>query len=156
IPEIPQSVENIVLQATAKDPFHRYESVFDMETALDIALDPSVRDEAVYSPPEEAGESTKAIPIITDEQLNGTDDDATLVHNEQETTKDAPGQPTDVHEEAENPTKTQRSYTRQWFIFLMRLFSMIVGGIIYFVASTPKLIHMPDVVNEEYDDAKET
>src|SRR5699024_1066668 len=73
IPELPHSVENIVLQATAKDPFHRYESVFDMETALDIALDPSVRDEAVYSPPEEAGETTKAIPIITDEQLNGTD-----------------------------------------------------------------------------------
>src|SRR5699024_11691314 len=89
IPYIPQNVENIVLQATAKDPFHRYESVFDMETALDIALDPSVRDEAVYSPPEEAGESTKAIPIITDEQLHGTDDDATLVHNEHETTKNA-------------------------------------------------------------------
>lgn len=156
IPEIPQSVENIVLQATAKDPFHRYESVFDMETALDIALDPSVRDEAVYSPPEEAGESTKAIPIITDEQLNGTDDDATLVHNEHETTKHAPVQPNDGNEDSKKPKKKKRFYKRKWFIFLMLLFLIILGGIIYFVLSTPKMIHMPDVVNEEYDDAKET
>src|SRR5699024_12263191 len=35
-------------------------------------------------------------------------------------------------------------------------FLIILGGIIYFVLSTPKMIHMPDVVNEEYDDAKET
>lgn len=30
-PSIPQSVENIILKATAKDPFHRYESAEDME-----------------------------------------------------------------------------------------------------------------------------
>ena len=30
-PNIPQSVENIVLKATAKDPFHRYDSVEEME-----------------------------------------------------------------------------------------------------------------------------
>src|SRR5699024_1465518 len=28
-PDIPQSVENIVLKATAKDPFHRYDSVYE-------------------------------------------------------------------------------------------------------------------------------
>src|SRR5699024_11558802 len=38
----------------------------------------------------------------------------------------------------------------------MLLFLIILGGIIYFVLSTHKMIHMPDVVNEEYDDAKET
>src|SRR5699024_3813136 len=61
---IPQSVENIVLQATANDPFHRYESVFAMEEALNMALDPSYLNEEVYEPPVEAGEETKAIPII--------------------------------------------------------------------------------------------
>ena len=33
-PDIPQSVENIVLKATAKDPFHRYESAEKMEQDL--------------------------------------------------------------------------------------------------------------------------
>src|SRR5699024_9049392 len=39
--DVPQSVENIVLQATAKDPFHRYDTVVEMNNALETALDPS-------------------------------------------------------------------------------------------------------------------
>src|SRR5699024_12046089 len=123
---------NSLLEATATDPFHLYDSVFDMETELDIALDRSGRDEAVYSPPEEAGESTKAIPISTDEQLSGSDDDATLVHNEHETTKHAPVQPNDGNEDSKKPKKKKRFYKRKWFIFLMLLFLIILGGIIYF------------------------
>ena len=38
-PTIPQSVENIVLKATAKDPFHRYENVEEMEDDIRTALD---------------------------------------------------------------------------------------------------------------------
>src|SRR5699024_4915287 len=116
----------------------------------------SVRDEAVYSPPEEAGESTKAIPIITDEQLNGTDDDATLVHNEHETTKHAPDQPNDGNEDSKKPKKKKRFYKRKWFIFVMLICLIIVGGMNYFVMRTHKMMHMRDVVNEEYEDAKET
>lgn len=39
-PSIPQSVENIVLKATAKDPFHRYDTVEEMEEDIRTALDP--------------------------------------------------------------------------------------------------------------------
>src|SRR5699024_10744397 len=45
-PEVPQSVENIVLKATAKDPFHRYLSVYEIETALELALDPEKMNES--------------------------------------------------------------------------------------------------------------
>src|SRR5699024_1775092 len=58
-PEVPQSVENIVLQATAKDTFHRYSSVYEMEEALNHALDPALENVAKYTPPFEAGEETK-------------------------------------------------------------------------------------------------
>ncbi len=47
-PNVPQSVENIVLRATAKDPFHRYASVYEMEEALETALDPDKRNEEKY------------------------------------------------------------------------------------------------------------
>src|SRR5699024_2564928 len=77
-------------------------------------------------------------------------------HNEHETTKHAPVQPNDGNEDSKKPKKKKRFYKRKWFIFLMLLFLIILGGIIYFVLSTPKMIHMPDGVNEEYDDAKET
>ncbi|MDC3412898.1 Stk1 family PASTA domain-containing Ser/Thr kinase [Terrihalobacillus insolitus] len=80
-PDIPQSIENIVLKATAKDPFHRYDSVHEMEHDLVTALDPNRINEAKFTIPEDTGEATKAIPIITNDtfkQHNATQD--TIVH----------------------------------------------------------------------------
>src|SRR5699024_4410125 len=52
--QIPQSVENIVLKATAKDPFHRFHDVLEMKSALQTSLDPEQRNVAVFMPPVEA------------------------------------------------------------------------------------------------------
>lgn len=77
-PDIPQSVENIVLKATVKDPFRRYDSVSEMRMDLETALDPSRINEPKFIIPED-DEATKAIPIITTEhQLKPTHD--TIVH----------------------------------------------------------------------------
>lgn len=38
-PEMPQSIENIILRASAKNPKNRYESAFDMHEDLETALD---------------------------------------------------------------------------------------------------------------------
>ena len=68
INNLPQSVENIVLKATAKDPFHRYESVVEMEADLETSLEPDrVNEPAFETPAEEEDEKTKAIPVITDD-----------------------------------------------------------------------------------------
>lgn len=42
-PDIPQSVENIVLRAAAKDPEERYQSAEEMEADLAVCLDPAYR-----------------------------------------------------------------------------------------------------------------
>lgn len=77
-PDIPQSVENIVLKATVKDPFRRYDSVTDMRMDLETALDPGRVNEPKFIIPED-DEATKAIPIITSEhQLKPSHD--TIVH----------------------------------------------------------------------------
>lgn len=63
-PEIPQSVENIILKATAKNPKNRYESVTEMHNDLVTALDQNRRDEpkVVFQYPEyEIMEDTKKI-----------------------------------------------------------------------------------------------
>lgn len=39
-PSLPQSIENIILKATAKDPFHRFQRASDMEDDLQTALHP--------------------------------------------------------------------------------------------------------------------
>lgn len=65
-PSIPQSVENIVIKATAKDPFHRYESAEEMENDLRTALDPERINEKKLVFPEDT-DATKAIPVITED-----------------------------------------------------------------------------------------
>ena len=77
-PNIPQSVENIVLKATAKDPFHRYNSVEEMEEDLRTALDPERMNESKFVIPID-NEATKAIPVITNDHLKNLDE--TLVHS---------------------------------------------------------------------------
>src|SRR5690606_38476996 len=86
--DIPQSVENIVLKATAKNPFHRYETIYDLEEALDTALDPDKLHEPPFTPPKETGEETKAIPIITDNEFKHDYDQETIVHHGNGETKE--------------------------------------------------------------------
>jgi len=88
--DIPQSVENIVLKATAKDPFHRYMSIYELEEAIETAFDANKLNEPRYEPPIEAGDETKAIPIITDNQIVENLDQQTLVHTANSTTKNYP------------------------------------------------------------------
>ncbi len=72
-PAIPQSVENIILKATAKDSFYRYESVDAMGEDIRTALDSDRINEAPFVIPEDQ-DATKAIPVITNEQLQSTDE----------------------------------------------------------------------------------
>ena len=53
-PEIPQSVENIILKASAKNPKNRYDNVMEMYNDLKTCLDENRKDEKrhVYSYPE--------------------------------------------------------------------------------------------------------
>ena len=81
-PDIPQSLENIILKSTAKDPFYRYESAEEMEKDLETVFDVSRITESRFTIPKD-DEATKAIPIITNENLVLTHDkiDDTIVRD---------------------------------------------------------------------------
>jgi eukaryotic-like serine/threonine-protein kinase len=66
-PDIPQSLENVILKATAKDPAVRYSSADAMLRDLHTVLSPERSGEAPFEPPPIDEEATKAIPIITEE-----------------------------------------------------------------------------------------
>lgn len=72
-PTIPQSVENIVLKATAKNPKNRYDSVKDMYKDLQTALQRDNEKRLVYEYPENDLEETKVIPQVTKEQKSQID-----------------------------------------------------------------------------------
>ena len=66
-PTIPQSVENIILKATAKNPKNRYDSVREMHADLETALERDNEKRLVYEYPENDLEETKVIATISKE-----------------------------------------------------------------------------------------
>lgn len=160
-PEIPQSVENIVLKSTAKDPFHRYPTIYELEDAIIHALDPDRLNEPPYEPPVEVGEETKAIPIITDDPYIGDDHQETIVNNPNATTKtyssetpvENKGKPKKQKKQKKNRNK------KKWWIYSSILFVLIAAAIValFFIPGIlqPKDVELPDVVGERAEDAKE-
>ncbi len=146
-PAIPQSVENIVLKATAKDPFHRYDSVDEMEYDLLTALDSDRIDEPKFVVPVD-NEATKAIPVITDDHpIKNLDD--TLVHDKEKT---LPSQT------AQNKKDKAPKKRKKWPIVLVSLFiSLIILGILIVTVLPelfgPKDLEVPDVSEMELEDA---
>ncbi|WP_100330866.1 Stk1 family PASTA domain-containing Ser/Thr kinase [Bacillus xiapuensis] len=76
---IPQSVENIVLKATAKDPFHRYQHLDEMLQDLSTALDPERVNEPKFIVNDDQ-EETKQLPVIKDSAKQMDDPQTTMVH----------------------------------------------------------------------------
>ncbi|GAA0612669.1 serine/threonine protein kinase PrkC [Virgibacillus siamensis] len=163
-PDVPQSVENIVLKATAKDPFHRFETVYDMEDSLDSALDPDRLNEEKFSPPDEEGEETKAIPIITDSAVNSEETDETIANKPNETTntksyksgnkKKTKGK---KGKKKKKGKKDKPNRKKKWIITLSVLFLLLLlgAGSFYVYANylKPQDVVIPDVTEMEYEEA---
>ncbi|MEH7353064.1 Stk1 family PASTA domain-containing Ser/Thr kinase [Neobacillus drentensis] len=147
-PAIPQSVENIVLKATAKDPFHRYNSVDEMEEDLRTALNPERMDEPKFSIPID-NEATKAIPVITDNQpLKNLDE--TLVHSNE---KSVPNP-----KKAEKKGKDKNKKRKKWPIILISTFLVLaILGLLTFIflpgMMSAKDVKIPDISGMNVDDA---
>lgn len=63
---VPQSLENVVLKATAKDPIDRYQSAEEMSADLATALDPSRLNEPAWHSANHV-EETKVLPNLTEQ-----------------------------------------------------------------------------------------
>ncbi|MGM8364184.1 Stk1 family PASTA domain-containing Ser/Thr kinase [Virgibacillus sp. W0181] len=146
-PNIPQSIENIVLKATTKDPFHRFNNVYEMENALVTALDPIRMNEEVFTPPVEEGEETKAIPIITNQSLQ-TDEQQDTIIQQNDDTKKVP----DANKTNNKPKKKKRK-RKKWLIMLAALLVLLIVAISILIMTTPKDVTIPDVVEMEYEEA---
>nr|WP_276608215.1 Stk1 family PASTA domain-containing Ser/Thr kinase [Aquibacillus halophilus] len=148
-PELPQSVENIVLKSTTKDPFHRYETVYEMQDDLETALDPSRLNEKVFYPPEDSGEETKAIPIITDETFKKHQSHQdTIIHDTNTKTDISKGI-------EENKGKKKR---KKAFIWVTAVLFILFGAILAALFILPSLlqpddVEIPDVTGMEYNEA---
>ena len=138
--EIPQSIENVVLKACAKNPKNRYDSVNEMYNDIVHALDEEHRSDQrlIYKYPEQDNEGTKEIKTISGDIKN------TLVG--------------DV--EPKEPTKEKNKKLNLAIIIsgavlfvLIALLCFII--IIYPKLNKPKEISIPDVTNMTIKEAEE-
>ncbi|MBC6314799.1 Stk1 family PASTA domain-containing Ser/Thr kinase [Listeria grandensis] len=137
--EIPQSLENIVIRATAKDPFLRYQTAEAMEEDLKTALSPERRNEAKYVFPMDDGE-TKTIPIIATKNAMQNLDNTVVAAEEKP-------------EVAETPPKKKSNKKKMWWIISgIILFFAIVIIALWLMGRPPATIKIPNVAN----DTKET
>ncbi|MEN1934363.1 Stk1 family PASTA domain-containing Ser/Thr kinase [Paenibacillus sp. 102] len=148
-PDIPQSVENIILKATAKDPFHRYQSANAMKRDIETALYPERINEQPFYIPEDM-EATKAIPIIQQEQLFGNVSDETIVLNGSKADKQI------KNEEVKPNVEKKRS--NKWLKVLITTFLLLAIGTTLALTVIPgffipKDVKIPDVSDMKYETA---
>lgn len=136
VPSIPQSLENVVLKATAKDPRYRYDSVEAMREDLETVLDDARAHDAKFIVPEDI-EKTKAIPVIRDFVPAPPDEEVTRVMAVEKTPEPKP---------VETPKKKKHN---KWLVTLgilavfMLLFSATL--VLFPQLFKPKQVIVPDV-----------
>lgn len=138
-PEVPQSLENIVIRATAKDPFLRYQTAEEMESDLKTALDPERRNEEKYVFPMDDGE-TKTIPIIAAKNMMQNLDNTVVA------TEEKPEAP------AEKPKKKKSNKKKIWIISGITILFVIIIALLWYFGRPPATVKIPNVAN----DTKET
>jgi serine/threonine-protein kinase len=155
--DVPQSVENIVLQATAKDPFHRYATVREMEAVLDTALAPDKLNETAYTPPVEAGQETKAIPVITDDQFNQHVTQDTIVHQTNGQTNEFSGAGNSDDKPGKKTKKKKTKKKSRWkkWLFIFAVFLILAAAAVFIISvfMQPKDVTIPDLTKMEYEEA---
>ena len=124
---IPQSLENIVLKATAKDPMNRYRSCYEMFQDLKTCLDSTRLYEKKFVPASFSGE-TKVLSPISKQKIKPI-----------QSSREIPV----VEMDEEKPVKKKRKWP--WVLLLM---ISVIGIMAFaFLHSSPKEVQVPDVTN---------
>lgn len=121
-PDIPQSVENIVLRACAKNPKNRYDSVREMYDDIKSCLKEENLNQKklVYKYPEHELEETKVMPNLS--RLDKK------------------------HEEVDDVPKQKKKSKKDKLLWITGgIFASLVALICLFIIIYPKLVSVPDV-----------
>ena len=135
-PAIPQSIENVILKACAKNPKNRYDSVIEMHNDIKTALTEERRNEQKisYSFPEQELEETKVMPNLKELETEITNS------------------PKDV--------KKKNNVTNIILAIFAALLALIIAGVAIFSIAFSKLsekkeVIVPDVTNMTIQEAEQ-
>lgn len=149
---IPQSLENVVLKATAKDASHRYSTVEEMQVDLETVLSPNRMNEPKFVIPED-NDVTKAIPIIKEPVIR-KDEDLTKTRAIEPIAQPKPPNP-EVKKPVEKTAPVKKK--KKWPIVVTGLVIVAIAIFLFFFFATdlfsPKKIPVPSVANRTVEEA---
>ncbi|TWT04670.1 Stk1 family PASTA domain-containing Ser/Thr kinase [Planomicrobium sp. CPCC 101079] len=155
VPTLPQSVENVVLKATAKKMQYRYQSADEMEADLSTVLLPDRLNEPKFKVPEDQDE-TRAMPVIKNAAAYGNAEDTKTVIPFTANSADKP-RPVPAKEE-KNKSKN-KDKKKKWPWLLAILGFLLISGLVVALAFPglfgPRQAAVPDVSGMERTEAIE-
>lgn len=146
VPSMSQSLENVVLKATAKNAQHRYQSADEMEDDLSTVLLPERLDEPKFEIPVDQDE-TRAMPVIKDTQAYGNAEETKIVA------------PVKEAKASEKPVQPAKKKKKKWLWAAGAVVLLILAGLITAIAFPglfePRQVAVPNVAGMERDEAVE-
>lgn len=145
-PNIPQSLENVVLHATAKDPADRYKTAEEMSRDLYTVLAANRLNEPKWQPTGLMGE-TKILTPITDEMAMPS------AFNSMET----PSEEQNEHEEVqqqEGAKKKKKKKKALIISIILLVLTLLIGGGLYFAGRGSSEVKIPNVEDKTEAEAR--
>jgi len=150
-PSVPQSLENVVIKATAKKLTDRYQSVSEMYVDLLSSLSHNRRNESKRVFDDTSKVDTKTLPkipqstLIASAKVQQQADRPQTVKTTQEAVSKAV---------ATKPAKKRRFKAR--YLVLLASFVLVLASLLWIVSNTPATVAIPKVAGQTVAEAKES
>ena len=149
-PSVPQSLENVVIKATAKKLTDRYQTVSEMYVDLLSSLSYNRRNESKLVFEDTSKVDTKTLPKISQSTLTAI---PKVQPKEESPQSQKPTQKATSKETVAKPVKKRRFKAR--YLVLLASFILVLASLFWIVSKTPATVEIPNVAGQTVAEAKE-
>lgn len=149
-PSVPQSLENVVIKATAKKLTDRYQTVSEMYVDLLSSLSNNRRNEPKLVFDDTSKVDTKTLPKIPQSTLTSIPKVQQPVDRPQ---TQKPNKKATSKEVAPKPVKKRRFRAR--YLVLLASFVLVLASLFWIISKTPATVEIPKVAGQTVAEAKE-
>ena len=149
-PSVPQSLENVVIKATAKKLTDRYQTVSEMYVDLLSSLSYNRRNEPKLVFDDTSKVDTKTLPKMSQSTLTAI---PKVQPKEVSPQSQKPTQKATSKETVAKPVKKRRFKAR--YLVLLASFILVLASLFWIVSKTPATVEIPNVAGQTVAEAKE-
>lgn len=149
-PSVPQSLENVVIKATAKKLTDRYQTVSEMYVDLLSSLSYNRRNEPKLVFEDTSKVDTKTLPKISQSTLTAI---PKVQPKEESSQSQNPAKKAPGKEAVAKPVKKRRFKAR--YLVLLASFVLVLASLFWIVSKTPATVEIPKVAGQTVAEAKE-